>query len=394
MNVFHTTPLLQGDGDNGRKQWQGFAAKAATGQVYIYAKFGTVGGTIQQAKPTEIEAKNIGRANQTSLEQQAIAEIDAKCLGKQKKDNYLPVGVAASPAVLKHQTRILPMLAPSEVYPVLKSDLRFPILAQPKLDGMRLVTDGHDFWSRKGELQNEANIKHLRIDTGGLLLDGEVLLPPDKYSFQESMSAMKNAKHPHIGLLTYCLFDIVDLALPFEERFEILQEFVRNNPHPRMNLVTTIEVADDEDLQDFYEKCLAVGMEGIMLRNKHGKYKPSKRSRDLQKFKPKDDDEFPVVGYREAKGGWAGTPVLELQVTKDNKPGFDGKRGKIGTKFEAKPAMSIEEARALFKRCEAGEVVGKVGATVLFQGFYDQVQGDPNAGKPRFPRVKALRDYE
>lgn len=408
MNVFHKTPLLNGNGTNGRKQWQGFAAKNAGGQVFIYTQFGTVGGTIQTSAPTVVESKNVGRANETGLEQQAITEIDAKCLSKQKKDGYLPVGVQASAAIIKHQDRVLPMLAPSEVWPHFRRDIRLPAFAQPKLDGMRLVTDGQQFWSRKGELQVPECMKHLQHDTKGLMIDGEALLDPSKYSFQQSMSAIKRFDRVLTPQLVYCVFDIVDLKLPQEERLAVLKQFFADNPHPRWVLVSTIEVADDEAIETFEENCLANGMEGIMLRDKRGLYKPGKRARCLQKLKRIDDDEFEIVGFREASGGWAGTPVLELEigvpcadcvaqaehdVHTGNKCGFDGKFGKAGARFEAKPKMSFDDSVLLYKECLAGNVVGQRG-TVLFQSFYDQVSGDANAGKPRFPRVKALRDYE
>lgn len=391
MDVFYSTPLLHGDGENGKKQWQGFAARTADG-VVIYTEFGSVGGTILKSKPTKVEAKHKGAANERDEETQARAEIDAKCVAKQKGgSNYQPVGGTVSAEVAERRTRILPMLAPSELYPKFKSDLQWPCFGQPKLDGMRLVSDGHDFWSRKGELQNEANIRHLRVNTGGLILDGEVLLPPEQYTFQETLSAMKNPKHPLAPELVYCVFDIVDLTLTFEERFAKLKAWVAANPHPRIALVATLELQADKDAREFMTVCVERGMEGIMLRNADGRYQPAKRSRDLQKFKLTDEDEFIITGYREAKGGWAGTPVLELQVSADNVKGFDGKSGQAGAKFEAKPKMSLEESRKLWAIRDT--LIGQK-ATVLFQSYTDIVKGEPTSGTPRFPRVKSIRNYE
>lgn len=392
MKAFHSTPLLHGRGTTGEAtQWQGFAATNGAG-VVIYTEFGRVGGTIQQSKPTAIEPKNVGRSNETTAERQAMSEIDAKCVKKQK-EGYAPAkgtGVLST-AMRVHQERILPMLAPSEIYPHHARHLKFPCYVQPKLDGMRLVTDGHDFWSRKGELQNEANIRHLRHDTGGLLVDGEVLLPPEESSFQASMSAVKNARHADAHKLVYCVFDVVDLALPFEERFAVLQRLLRARPHPAWVPVATVEAADDAAVREFFANCLEEGMEGCMLRNKLGKYRPKARSRDLQKFKAVDEDEFEIVGSEEAEGGWAGTPVFHLRIRAGQKPAMDGSVGKVGATFKAKPKVSLPEAQRMW--AERDSFVGKPG-TVLFQGYYDQKPGDPDAGKPRFPRVKAVRDYE
>lgn len=390
LDIFHTTPLLHGVGTTGEPtQWQGFAAEGNDG-VVIFTEFGRVGGTIQRSKPSIVDAKNIGRSNETTLRDQAISQIDSKCTKKQK-EGYKPQGVAAAPAMLKHQERILPMLAPSEIYPHHVRHLTWPLLGQPKLDGMRLVTDGQDFWSRKGELQNEANIRHLRHDTKGLLIDGEVLLPPDVAGFQTSMSAIKDAKNADARKLVYCVFDIVDLTRPFHERYELLREFLKANPHPSWALVATVELADDAAARKFFATCLDKGMEGIMLRNREGRYRPKARSRDLQKFKSIDDDEFTIVGYKEAKGGWSGTPVFRLVTNAANKPAADGSTPRPGVEFEAKPKMSLSEAQQLWADRDA--LIGKQ-ATVLFQGYYDQKADDDEAGKPRFPRLKTIRDYD
>lgn len=387
---FYRTSLLHGTGTTGEAtQWQGFAARVDD-NVVIYTEFGRVGGTIQQSKPTIIAAKNVGRSNETTLEAQASAEIESKCVKKQK-EGYLPQGVAATAEMVRHQERVLPMLAPSQIYPAYARNLKWPVFVQPKLDGMRLVTDGTDFWSRKGELQNEENIRHLRQDTKGLLIDGEVLLPWDVYSFQESMSAIKDSTHPLASKLIYCVFDIVDLALPFHERFVKLENFLRANPHPNWMLVATVEAPDEDAVRTFFLNCLKQGFEGCMLRNANGRYRPKDRSRDLQKFKPVDDDEFVIVGSREAKGNWVGTPVFRLVTNKTNKAAQDGSTPKAGVEFDAKPKMSLAEARKLWKIRDS--LVGKP-ATVLFQGYYDQKPGEPEAGKPRFPRVKAIRDYD
>lgn len=393
MEQLHATPVLvDRTSTNKLKFWQGFAV-ADGGKVYTYTEFWQEGAKRQRSVATEIEAKNVGRANETRPRDQAVLEIESECTRKQKKGYKVKDAAGATApaaeAMQRHQERILPMLALSAVYPKRGHDIKWPCIGQPKLDGMRLVTDGHDFWSREGNLQNPENIEHLRLDIGGRLFDGEIVLPPDRFSFQDTMKAIKDRTNPDRHLLQFCVFDVIDLKAPYVDRLATVEQFLRDRPHRSWAPITSVELANEQEAVNFFLKCVEFGFEGIMLKNQAGKYRPVHRSADVQKLKPEDDDEFQIVGYKEGTGKDAGTPIWKC-VCGPKHPSFDGSVPREGAVFDARAMGSFDHREDLWRRRDAIVAAGAM-TTVLYQGFYDLKEGD-KGGKPRFTRSKAIRD--
>ena len=91
-----------------------------------------VSGLIDGAHVTNVsqcEGKNIGRSNETTPEEQAELEADAKIVKKLKEGYYITKVKAMNEIV------ILPMLA--KVFGKEEKKVTYPCYAQPKLDGMR-----------------------------------------------------------------------------------------------------------------------------------------------------------------------------------------------------------------------------------------------------------------
>jgi DNA ligase-1 len=135
--------------------------------------------------------------------------------------------------------------------------------------------------------------------------------------------------------------------------------------------VTTEECKSREDLAGFHARWTTDGYEGVMLRNKAGKYRVGVRSVDLQKYKEFEDAEYKVVGFKEGDGVEKGC-VVWLCVTAKNQ------------EFAVRPRGTHEERQALF--LEGDKYVGKM-LTVRYQELTTD-------GIPRFPVGLTFRDYE
>jgi len=134
----------------------------------------------QFSSPYYAEPTNVGRSNERNSEQQAEFEFDA-VIKKQKDKGFRAKGE-------RKNVRPMPMLA--HKFTDHKKKVNFPAYIQPKLNGMRMLFDGENGWSRGNKEVIPEVIQHLKFDTGGVILDGELMLPNNQL-LQESMKAIK-----------------------------------------------------------------------------------------------------------------------------------------------------------------------------------------------------------
>jgi DNA ligase-1 len=132
-------------------------------------------------------------------------------------------------------------------------------------------------------------------------------------------------------------------------------------------LTEYVYLEDAAAVKHYHDLFVAMGYEGIMIRNLEGLYESGKRSADLQKYKEFLDAEF-----------------LILRVSKDK----DGR-----AVYELKNDVNDEEFSCVIgshkQRLKdvSGLNVGKY-MTVKFQARYDGTE------LPQFPTGVAIRDYE
>jgi ATP-dependent DNA ligase len=250
--------------------------------------------------------------------------------------------------------------------------VEFPCYAQPKLDGIRCVTDGKRFWSRNGKLFPAVNMAHLtlgrRLD---YLVDGELMIPDGL--FEDIVSAVKHASNDDRSsaeTLRFCVFDIIRSGT-FDDRLGWMWNTFRSAKAygAKWNLVPTTRIHSADHLEIYAKQMLKKGHEGTMVRNAAGLY-VSKRSYDLLKLKPLLDGEFVIDDVKEAKGKDAGTPIFICRVGEH--------------KFRARPMGSMAQRRRMW--ADRKKLIGKK-LTVEYQNLTKH-------GVPRFPRAKVLRDYE
>lgn len=361
--VYSTSTLWAPKSDGQKKYWIGHVATDGTDwftMTTFWHETKNGPSKKQTSAPTRIEGKNIGKANETTPENQAYSELNS-LVNKQKDKGYGLEGEEIS-------TIALPMLA--HKYQDRKHKVTFPLWGQKKLDGVRMLSNGKDMWSRKGKPMIEACVDHLKFDTKGYTVDGELILP-QPYSFQDSISACKKFDPELSPKLQYVIYDII-CDLSYCDRLAILNNIIPTSES--ILLIETKEIASEADLISYHEEMVSEGWEGIMLRSDGNGYEVNKRSNQLLKYKTFDDDEFEVIGVKEGRGKFEGLAILEC-ITKD------------GAIFEATPKGTVEFKRSLFSNQK--EVIGKFWK---IQYFGYTTNDDPLLVKPRFPIAIAPRE--
>lgn len=343
----------------------------------IVIRYGQLGGKIQTSTETIAEGKNIGRSNETSPMEQACLQAKSdweKQLKKGYVDNIEDAEDGKIDEIIKGG--IAPMLA--HKFSEQGHKIKYPALAQPKLDGHRCLAvykDGKfSLWSRsrKPITSMPHIIKALEESGCCHSLDGE-LYNHDYHNNFEQLSSYIRVEEPQEGceIVQYHIYDAPENMGPNKNRNEYLQLDVKEKvkKYPQLHIVETIKVNDEDELMDAFDHFIAQGYEGCMVRNMNGLY-VNKRSYDLQKVKEFDDDEFMILGVKVGtKGSMAGKAVFicDLSDQHSGNPEDDT--------FDCKMKGDMDELKKYAD--DPSLVIGKI-LTVQFQGY-------TKYGKPRFP---------
>lgn len=281
----------------------------------IRTTFGQVDtGSPQSTRDIVKAGKNIGRANETSAVEQAVAEAEAKWVGKKKKgyveNAYLAQSGTVDSAVIAGG--IEPMTA--HKFAEQGHKIQYPCAIQPKLDGIRcvaVVEGGRcSLWtrSRKPILSAPHVIAALedRFPGTDIVLDGELYSHELSDNFNKIVSLVRDSdtsKDKDYESIQYHIYDMVS-SDPFRERAAHLETIFSGDVTP-MVLVETRTVKDKEEVKTVFREYVAGKYEGAMLRNLDSPYE-HKRTANLQKFKEAFDDEFEIIGIEEGRGRLAG----------------------------------------------------------------------------------------
>jgi DNA ligase-1 len=175
--------------------------------------------------------------------------------------------------------------------------LKYPLIASPKLDGIRAILQNNLLVSRTFKPIPNRHIRNvlesLDLDYA---LDGELV---SGSSFNESSSAiMSRDGQPDFS---YYVFDsVVDTSEAFLSRIKRLQEAAKQ--HPTIKIVEQEIITSSGDLLEYERKCLDKNFEGVMVRDPSGSYKfgrSSLREGLLLKLKRFEDSEAVVLGCEE-----------------------------------------------------------------------------------------------
>ena len=257
--------------------------------------------------------------------------------------------------------------------------LSFPILATPKLDGIRCL-----LWQGKAVTRKLKPVpnRHIRATLEARYqenLDGELMIPGLDFNGVQS-AVMSEDGNPDFQ---YVVFDVIDQELPYRERVTLFPECLQ----PAL-------IENEAALLDYERQCLSDGYEGVMLRSPDGRYKFGRstvKEGILLKLKRFNDAEATVIGLTEKmhNSNEAGTDELGYTKRSSEKAGMmptgmlgallvvsnTGKEFAIGTGFD--DAMR----REIWSNHE--QYMGRL-VTYSFQELSYK-------GVPRFPVFKGFR---
>ncbi|MBM3417326.1 MAG: hypothetical protein FJY17_00210 [Bacteroidetes bacterium] len=273
---------------------------------------------------TECDGKNIGRSNETSPEGQASLEIESKYT-KQLKLKYYK-----SKTKLGGTKYIQPMLAKKFVD--YEDDVKCPTSLDRKYNGMRQITHAAGTFTRKGEPIVAAphifkSLESLFNKYPNLVLDGELYNHEFRYQLNEIIRLVRDTVHVTPESLAesekkvrYYVYDgygfnNITQETPFLERREALKKLLKGIKH--IVIVEHKTANNKDELFEIYDSFLKDGYEGAMIRL-NAPYE-NKRSKNLLKLKPTDDDEFEIVDIEEGDGNRAGRAGRIICKMKDNR---------------------------------------------------------------------------
>lgn len=226
-----------------------------------------------------------------------------------------------------------PMLAPTAGI-VHMDRLRFPLIASPKLDGIRSLKRNGGIVSRSFKpIPNE----YIRTTLQGLLpegADGETITGNN---FQDvSSGVMSKGGTPDFK---FWMFDYVPSAAhcasPYTTRLQWQGQWYRaaSAAYPELSkfvrIVPTTTIYSMAQLLSYEAECLGAGFEGAMLRDPEGPYKEGRATEKqgwLLKLKRFTDAEATVVGFEEQEANHNEVTVDALGHSKRS----SHKSGKVG----------------------------------------------------------------
>lgn len=270
-------------------------------------------------------------------------------------------------------------------------DIRFPVLASPKLDGIRALVLNGKLVSRTLKPIPNDYIREWLSKPLFEGLDGELVVgePTDPMCYRNTVSGvMSKEGRPNY---TYYVFDDFSFNNGFIERFSHLSDRIYKDKH--LKLVSHKLITDIEELIKYEEECVKQGFEGVMLRSLDGRYKHGRstvKEGILLKVKRFMDTEMVIIDFEERmhNANEATTNALgrtERSSHKENMQGrgdlgalvvdYKGSILKVGSGFDDKTRKEIWDNKSKY-------LGAKVKVKFMDYGAYEV---------PRFPTFLGIR---
>lgn len=276
----------------------------------------------------KVDQKNVGKINETSIEEQAIAEMNADYKKK------LDTGYFLSLSDIDDYDKIMPMLASKH------EDAKYdfsanPYYSQPKLDGIRCIARANGLWTRAGK--EIVSVPHIIKDLmpfftkyPNAILDGELYNHDLRDNFNKITSLVRKTKPTDEDIeesKQYIQYHVYDVIGPgsFSGRFVSIKDTLVSK---YVKAVHTDVCIDRDEMDNRYGGYIEDGYEGQMIR--HDKpYQQNKRSKYLIKRKEFITEEYDVVRVEEGLGNWSGTVKRFVLTTSDGVEFGSGVRGNL-----------------------------------------------------------------
>lgn len=217
--------------------------------------------------------------------------------------------------------------------PMLASDadlknLRFPLWASPKLDGIRAALVGGKLLTRTLKAVPNPAVRAALEHPELAHLDGELIVgpPTSKTVYRDTVSGVMS--HDGEPEFTFYVFDHWEgHDRPWLERYGRLARI----EHPRVTVLHHCEILNLDRLLEYEQQKIDEGYEGLILRDPNACYKFGRSTNKegyLLKLKRFEDSEAEVIGVEEEmlNGNEAQTNELGRMKRSTAKAGLVGKR--------------------------------------------------------------------
>ena len=276
--------------------------------------------------------------------------------------------------------------------------LRFPLLASPKLDGVRaIVRDGVVYSRSNKPIPN----KFVQKQFGHLnYFDGELIagLPTSATVYRDTVSIVMSDEKPADTVGFYAFDHVNDLGADYESRASWLTRAVldelNKDPDAPVCLHEQRDIRHIAELLQYEHDCLEDGFEGLILRDPSAPYKTGRSTVNegyLLKLKRFLDAEATVIGFEERmhNGNEASTNELGRTKRSSHAAGKIG-RGDLGAlvcrfegvTFNVGAGFSDDERQRIWN-----DQAGHLGRIVKFKYFPVGVKK-----APRHPVFLGWRD--
>lgn len=389
--------FYQQDSLNHMRVWEISVVKESETLSNIVINAGVEGGKMVETLTPITEGKNIGRANETTPHQQALADAETEIKKKVKK-GYVE---DRSQAKVKGETATIKLPMKGDKYhpkgvdgalTLEKAKIKGKRIGiQRKLDGHRyrlhVTFDKVDFYSSGGDLvppfpqiaepilksfRKIYNYVNEKYGITEYYLDGEIYNHKlGFYAVASACGTKVNITPEKQALRDQMHFYLFDLCLPVNYE---LRQSIANKYFVDGDVIKGVETifieANDEEIEKYMLQFLAEGYEGLMIRQLDMPYE-YKRTRQLLKYKPFEDDEFEIIGFKKSiSGDTLGS--IEFK-TEAGVTFFATPKNEFGTDAVKQEIWNNKSA-----------YLGKI-CTVSFMGY------SPDDNKPRHPQVKGFR---
>ena len=298
----------------------------------VTVEFGQLNGKMQ-SKSTVCTPKNVGRANQTSAEQQAILEAQAKHVDKVKSGYSTDI---SAPVTVQLPQKVKSYLDNKHL-------VKYPAFTTPKLNGVNgtywLINDQLTLTSRGGETYPaiphlEEQIKQAMEFLGTDCLNGELYIHGEH--LQDIQSAVKkpNKLSPK---LQFHIFELPNINQQYHAKSTLFGKLNATLGLSHVIGITPISIESHEDATKWYDIHMLSGFEGSVIYNADAMYEFNVRSSSVLKYKGTLDLEVKLLSYNVDKNGH---PVFNAI--------YNGKEFKVkpkGTDKERKDIISNFESQ-------------------------------------------------
>lgn len=318
---------------------------------------------------TKCTEKNVGKKNATSPKEQALFE--AQSIWQKRKD----LGYWEDINDCDKKVFFSPMLATD--YDKIKGKIKFPLISQPKLDGVRCIVKSDGMWTRNGKELISAphifkDLQPLFEKFPDLILDGELYTSNKEVDFNTIISCVRKTKPTKNDLelskqyIEYHVYDLPNIEGEEKDtdwRLYRLNDLLIHFKPSYTKFVNDYKLHSFQEIEEQLSKYIEEGYEGQILRVPDSLYE-NKRSKGLIKHKKFQDEEFLIIGYSEGKGKFA-NKLATLKVMVD------------GVEVDCTINGIMEYLTELFNIKET--LIGKTAKVKYFEKTTD--------GSLRFPKV-------